>query len=306
MPGFLCNGSKRWAGKIGKFAQEHGYPCFITRSVAAVESTLADLAKNGGFTGVLGGDGTLEKFFTAVFRRDPAASLTVAPLGDGTMEQCLNWLGWKGNPLQIARKVTKAYQRGRLQTREVSLLQVEHNGETHYGFMFLVGPLVRLLAKYDRGGRSVRRACTTAIWSSSAALTGWPRKYQQLIHPAQAEITLDNHLRDDFPQPTAIIASMFSRLVFDIQPFLPTSDKPEAGKFFLILSDWSPSEIAVRIPLFHRGLVPESMHLLNHPGSELTIKAEEKFFTVDGELIENNPDKPITVTVGPTVRLVTP
>ncbi|MFH2105091.1 MAG: diacylglycerol kinase family protein [Parcubacteria group bacterium] len=274
--------------------------------MAEIEDTLTDLTRNSGFTGVVGGDGSIKEFVTAALRRDPNASLTIAPFGGGTMEQLLNWLGWKGTPPQIARQVIQAYQQGQLQTREVYLLQVKHNGKVHYGFMFLVGPLVRLLAEYDRRGRSVRQACATAVWSSLAALTGWPRGYKRLIYPAQAQITLDGYLQSNFTKPTVIIASMFDRTVLRFRPFLTEGDSPEAGNFFLILSDWSPFDLAVRVPPFHQGCVPQNSHHLNRQGSELVIKTAEKFFTVDGELIGINPDKPITVTVGPSVKLVVP
>ncbi|MBU1178202.1 hypothetical protein KJ903_03195 [Patescibacteria group bacterium] len=290
-----------------RLAQKHGCECCTTGSEYRIAEALTGLAGNGdGFAGILGGDGSIQQYLTAALRRNLAAELTVAPLGGGTMEQLLNWLGWKGTPPQIASQVIQAHQWGKLRTREVPLLQVEHDGKVHYGFMFLVGPLVRLLNKYDREGRSVWRACATAGWSSLAALTGWPRRYQRLIHPAQTEITLDGHPRDNFKSPTIVIASMFDRMVFRFRPFLPAGDSPESGKFFTILSDLSPFEIVARIPLFHQGRVPESLHLLNHPGSRLTVKTAEKFCTVDGELIPIKPGEPITITIGPTVKLVVP
>lgn len=308
MPAFLCNGDKRrWAGKIGDFAREYGYPYFITTSVDAVGGVLSDLAANGaGFTGVLGGDGTLQQYITAALRRDSTTSLTIAPLGAGTMEQARKWLGWRGTPLQVARQVTRAYQKGELRIREVPVLKVEHAGTVRYGFMFLLGPFVRLLAEYDRQGRSLRQACTTAIWSSLAALTGWPKEYKRLIHPAQVAITADGDEQPNFSRPTIVIASILSRMEFDVRPFLPSGDSLEHDRFYTILSTLPPAQVVTHIPRFRRGRVPEGERLFNRPCAEMTLRTSEKLFTLDGELFDIEPGELITVTIGPTVRLVVP
>ena len=305
MLSFLCNGEKAaWLGPVREVARRHDRPFFITEGVKEVDEAVAKIGHNGSnMVAILGGDGTAQRFITAAIRQKidlPAIAL----LGGGTMEQLRRWLGLRGSPIWMAQEVAEKEWEMCLQTREVQTLKIEHAGTTRYGFMFLVGPIVRLLDKYDRAGRGFQQALTTAGCTITSALTGLPRSHRSLLYPAKVDIKIEGN-EAGYNRVTGLITATFSRAIFGFRPFRPRGDDPGSGRFFSMITDRPPTYIVPRLPLYYWGLISGDGHLLNYPRESMVVRTfGERRFTADGELFSITPGESIKITIGPTVKLV--
>jgi len=307
----ICNGESsklKGANRLMRLANEAGVHCIITNNVGEVSGAVSEISSNGSnMVAVYGGDGTMQRVLTAAISQPELEMPIWATLGGGTMRQLYHFLGMKGNPQQVACRLIAAHQSGLpIPTREIATLRVDHNGETRYGMMFLLGPLVRLLQKYDQGGRRVHRAVITAGLSSLAAVFGRPEEYERLIQPAEAGVTIDGESQPEFNQFTGMVFSTIKRLVFGIEPFLPKDVRLEPGEFHGAVTNRPPSWIVRRLlrfhPRFRRPAVAEDRRFLNRPCHRVVLASPETILTVDGEIFPAAPEEPIIITPGPVVK----
>lgn len=324
---FLCNGEK-WdhIGPLRDLALEYGHRYVITDSIEDIGRILPEVIKSGKtkVIGILGGDGTIFQVINPLLRdMDNDKTLSCPPiaiLGGGTMNGLFRYLGGKGSPEEVARRIVRKTQRENLQTRRMPLLRIEHAGQIYFGFTFCVGPIVRLLKKYTDEQRNVGNAVWTAVGSSLASVTGWPISFKRLIYPMSASVIINDSEKCSFAETTGLLAATMPRTIFGFHPF--ASGEPDGtlqtGEFFSIISGLKSFEIIARLPyLAFCGLwqelrikIPKVLaddpRYLNRPVQSLKIDGRESFFTVDGEVIIAEPNQSIIITRGPELALVYP
>jgi hypothetical protein len=321
---FFCNGEK-WEhiGAICKIALKSGYHYYITDSVVEVSEILARIVKDKvKIVCVLGGDGTICQLVSAIFRQQELTKEEwtvpqIAVLGGGTMNNLFYILKNKGSPPKVAQKIVSGYQTNNLKINKIPLLRLEHNGKIYFGFMFVLGPIVRLLKKYTDDERSVYKAALTAGFSCLAALTKKPKSFASLIYPAKSKIIIDGKTELPFSEITGVLASTVSRTVFGFRPFLGEEEKISScfRKLYTIASGLSPKELVLKIPYlgkaqFWQKYFPslplfENRFYFNQLSSSIVITTDENFFTIDGEIFEIQKNKEIKLSFGPEIPLIT-
>lgn len=323
MIAFLCNGEK-WEhiGEIRKLALDYGFHYYITDSISEVSEVFAKVAEEKiKIICILGGDGTICQWVTPIFRNKNVSPI-IGVLGGGTMNNLKEILALKGDPLEIAQKIILAAKKNDLPAKTAPLLKVEHAGDVYFGFMFVLGPIVRLLKKYTDDKRNIVRAFLTACGASCASLFKWPKRYYDLIYSTKARVEIikgdsfDGSEIINSHKMTGILASTVKRTIFGFYPFLGPTPSKNSDKFYTIISSLVPSEIIKALPYLAYLHFWEkwkidftgrfSYEFFNRPCKSLSIETEEKIFTIDGEIFEIKKDLPIKISLGPEVSLYSP
>lgn len=288
-------------------------------SVTKLSGVLIDLVENNqvDLLMVYGGDGTLHKVVDVLLfelgrgriRRMPP----ILPLGGGTQKSLFQWLGWghglilHEKPIQIFRKaMTTSFEH--LPLRRMSPLSITFDNrdkgrsETHYGFIFIMGAINRVIELYDRSGKSVSSGLKHVALGAMASLTGFPRSHAELVHQFEA-----TQLADGKPlphrDPLAIICSVTESLLFGIEPF---AGRPGSNQFFTASYAVPAPVVAAMTPLEWRGtVIPKHPRFFNQPVFNFTIIPDkEGTFFVDGDFFHNVPGRPIEIGLGPEIALV--
>ena len=209
--------------------------------------------------------------------------------------------------------------------REVPLLRVADGQEVHYGFTFGMGPIVRILAEYERGRKGKLAAVGAAVQSLIAVWSGWPREWQPLVSLMDANVCIDGE-QVPFHRFSALLCSVTGSINLTVKPFA-RSRTPDA--FYCLAYAVSGRELILGLPLLWRGYLPIDVKSLLNPISiwkqfflsyfgkefmladpryinktahQYRIESSEKLYTVDGEVIPTN-GLAIDVEMGPRLRL---
>lgn len=295
----------------------------VTDSIEDIGPALASMGKNTRLLCIYGGDGTIQQVLEKLLskRRTPP---TLAFIGGGTMNVVAGYCGWGRKPARNFRQVVQAYKAGELLTKEVPLLEVRQGGESHLGFTFGLGPIVRVLNEYEQGRKGPVAAMQIAARSVADA---WrrPTGRANLLDPFQAEI-----LHDGEPLPYRDYALLFAnstgRLHVGVSPFLKrrTRETFHFGAYAV-----TRQEIALFLPLLARGVLPPDPRILvgsvaswkrvalalmgqgvfpsdpryvNDLAHELVVRTDEPLYTVDAEMVKST-GEPIHVSPGPYLQL---
>src|SRR5690606_12069844 len=114
----------------------------------------------------------------------------IALLGGGTMNVTARSLGMTGSPAENFRAVMRAYEADSQTWREVPLLAVSDGVRIQHGFTFGLGPLVRLLERFESGKKGMLPAARLAVRSMSSAVIGG-RNTRGLLGEARARVRCD-------------------------------------------------------------------------------------------------------------------
>jgi hypothetical protein len=291
---------------------------YFTDSVTKVSGALITLVERDKVDAlfVYGGDGTLHKVVDALIYEHGRGRISrippILPLGGGTQKSLFQWLGWGGSflhqekPIQIFRKALRSplehlpiRKRQPLQIKFVNRLKDRE--ETHYGFIFIMGSMNRVIQLYDSSGASVSSGLKHIGLATMGSITGHPRSHAELMSQFRAQQWADGKEleRDD---PLAIVCSVTESLLFGVEPFL---GHPESNQFYAASYAVPPIVGASMVPLFWRGKVPRLPRFFNQPvfSFGLTPETEDSFF-IDGDFYQNEPGKPLNVDLGPEVSLI--
>jgi diacylglycerol kinase family enzyme len=297
----------------------------VTDEIEDVREALAGLGQRVKLLCIYGGDGTIYRVINELLRQPHATPPRIALLGGGTMNVTARWCGMRGSPGDNFRQVMRAYTADRLLWREVPLLAVGHHRQTSYGFTFGIGPLVRILERYESQKKSRAQAVAMGVKSILAAVSSYPREFQDVLRELEARITLDGE-----ELPYNRFAAVFANVTGEINPLIApfVADRTRDSFHFLAYAV-SSREFAMMAPLLARaklpidprsllhpvsawraallslvgkGGLPLDPRYVNHPARQAVITTSEPHFTVDGEVFQNV-DGRFEVGLGPQLHV---
>lgn len=302
----------------------------VTDEIDDVRQAISSLGQRVKLLCVYGGDGTIQRVIDDLLRVQGDGELphqlpSLAILGGGTMNVTARWCGMRDEPGDNFRAVIRAYLADRLLFREVPLLAVTQGGETHYGFTFGAGPLIRILERYENGTKGHLAAVGLGLRSIVAALTRLPGAYRDMLEELSGTIMVD-----DQRLPYERYAAVFANVTGAINPFVePFVGERTRDSFHFLAYAVSSREFAglapllarAKLPIDPRALLRPSQNLrqllrslrgkgelpldpryVNHPARRLRLETNERHCTIDGELVPLR-DGRVDVTLGPTIRL---
>jgi hypothetical protein len=327
----LCNprAGGRWR-ELAKILDSHEARFarrIVTDDIGDIESVLSDLGQKVGLICIYGGDGTIQKIITEMYRRHGQQTAALALIGGGTMNVTSRWLGYRGTPEDNFRDVVQRYRADRLIYREVPLLEVHQGERVEYGFTYGVGPAIRVLDRYEHGSKSKISAAAMFAGTLLSAYLRWPRQYASLTDPMIGEISFDgqklpfdrwmvffcnttgtieigispfNHERTRETFHALAYASTVREIV-TLVPFLAFGKPPLDPKVLLQpTSAWRQ----LGMSYIGKGTLPLDPRYINRPASTVRIKCDEKVFTVDGEVLESD-GQDFEIKLGPVIRMAT-
>lgn len=299
----------------------------VTDEIEDVREAIAGLGKRVKLVCIYGGDGTIYRVINELLRDPTVTPPRLAFLGGGTMNVTAAWCGMGRAAGENFRQVIRAFIADRLLWREVPLVTVTQKGKTHYGFTFGLGPLVRVLERYEAGHKSRAKAVTVGVKSALAAVSRFSRDYQPVLREMDARITVDGQRL-----PYERWAALFANVTGVINPFVePFAADRTLDSFHFLAYAVSSREFAMMAPLLARGRLPIDPRSLlhpistwrqallalvgrgglqadpryvNHPARHLVIETGEAHYTIDGEVLPSI-DERFEVRLGPAVRVAT-
>lgn len=326
----ICNPSAggRWKQLAGILdsAEAKQVRRVVTDSIDDIGPALSSLSKRVKLVCIYGGDGTIQKILTEIFRalgdgdRPP-----LALVGGGTMNVTSRWCGWTGSPERNFRRVVQDYMTDKLVTREVPLLEVQQGAARELGFTFGAGTVIRILNEYEKGKKGKLGAVGLAVKSVTAAWGRFPADYLPVLEQMVAEVKVDGELLP-YNRYVGVFCNITGHVVRLVAPF---QEERKRETFYLLAYAINARELGTLLPLVIRGFIPIDPKSLIKPVSSLTsvgltyfgkgslpldpryvnrtassfeLRTDEKVFTVDGEIFESN-GEPFKVSIGPTLRL---
>jgi diacylglycerol kinase family enzyme len=299
----------------------------VTDEIEDVREAIAGLGQRVKLLCIYGGDGTIYRVINELLRHPKSTPPRLALLGGGTMNVTSAWCGMRRAAGENFRQVIRAYAADRLLWREVPLLAVTHNGQTQYGFTFGLGPLIRILDRYEQGQKGRAQAVKIGLKSAVGAVSRFPREYQDMLREMSAEVTVD-----DERLPYDRWAALFANTTGVINPFVaPFVSERTRESFHFLSYAVSSREFAVMAPLLARGRLPIDPRSLlhpistwrqallslvgrgglaidpryvNHPARHLVVESGESHYTIDGEVFPAL-HRRFDVRLGPTLHLAT-
>lgn len=340
----LCNplagGRWRALAEVLDSPEAKGVRRIVTDEIDDVAEALFGVGRRARLICIYGGDGTIYHVINALLGviagsqghrarpggAPPARLPILALLGGGTMNVTGQKCGMTGSACDNFRAVMRAYLADRLRWRDIPVLQITADGEHSYGFTFGMGPMVRLLDRYERGQKG--KVAALGIGARAIAATWSPiqTSYAGLLSEMEAAVTIDGE-QLPYRRYSAVFANTTGAIQRLVEPF--THERP-ADAFHCLAYAVSAREVASRVPLLARGVLPlDVMGMLrpgkllgrlrdgdqapglprdpryvNRPARELRVVPEEALYTVDGEVLRFPPDaEEIAVRLGPTLPL---
>lgn len=335
----LCNplagGRWRALAEVLDSPEAKGVRRIVTDEIDDVAEALFGVGRRARLICIYGGDGTIYHVINALLgvighRAPPGAPPARLPilalLGGGTMNVTGQKCGMTGSACDNFRSVMRAYLADRLRWRDLPVLQITADGEHSYGFTFGMGPMVRLLDRYERGGKGKVAALGIGARAIAATWSPFQTSYDGLLAEMEAGVTIDGE-QLPFRRYSAVFANTTGAINRMVEPF--AHERPADG-FHCLAYAVSAREVASRVPLLARGVLPLDVkgllrpskllgrlrdsedeaglprdpRYVNRPARELRVVPEEALYTVDGEVLRFPPDaEEITVRLGPTLPL---
>ncbi len=297
----------------------------VTDSINDIGPALGDIGRKTKLICIYGGDGTIQRILNRLIQLPWEEQPQLAFIGGGTMNVTASWCGMTRSPGKNFRTVINAYTSGELLLREVPLLTVQQGNVLHHGFTFGIGPIIRVLNHYELGNKGKTAAASIVLRSLLACWSKWPAEYEPVLRELEGEI-----LVDDKPLPykrySAVFCNVTGRINPGVEPFVKTRTRDTFyyGAYAVDRREFSllfPLLIRGRLPIDTKNLLkpmstwkqmtlsligkesfPVDPRYVNDIASRFEIRSQEKFYTVDGEIISSN-GEPITVTLGPSLKL---
>lgn len=298
----------------------------VTDSIDDVGPALVSLSRQAELICIYGGDGTIQRVLDALHRDDATPDLPpLAFIGGGTMNVVARWCGLTRSPRHNFRDVVRAFRRGELSTRQTPLLRVAHGAQVRYGFTFGLGPLVRILERYERGHKGKLAAVAAGLRAISAVWSARPAAWHEAVAETRAAVEIDGE-----KLPYARFAALFCSVCDEINPTVkPFARTRTADTFYCLAYAVGRREFTLALPLLWRGylpidarsllkplstwrqmalsyfgkeLVPGDPRYVNRTAKRFTVACDEEIYTVDGELFGSSGD-PFEITLGRRLRL---
>jgi diacylglycerol kinase family enzyme len=320
----ICNpqAGGRWKELAGILDSEEARHVrrIVTDSVEDIAPALEALGREAKLICIYGGDGTIQRVLDRLSPRDKDEAL-IALIGGGTMNVTATWCGFDRPPAENFRSVIRAYRNGNLLLREVPLLEVRCGQRLTRGFIFGLGPMVRVLNAYEQGTKSRRHGFMIAVKAASAAWLRFPLKYRKMLEEMEAEVLIDGE-RVGYDRFALVFANITGQLNPGVTPFVGERTR---DTFFCAAYASESREVALALPLLAKGILPidtgsllrrlapwtrgekrkglpTDPRYLNRPASRLEVTSSERMYTVDGEILTAESDR-IEVDLGLRLKL---
>ncbi len=325
----LCNprAGGRWKelADILDSDEAHGVRRIVTDSIEDVGPALADLGKKTRLLCIYGGDGTIQRIIDKLYQFPPDTPMKLAFIGGGTMNVAASWCGYTKSPGKNFRALISAHESGDILFREVPLLEVRQGKHVYHGFTFGIGPIVRIMDRYEQGRKSKLRALGLAAKSVAAAWTKWPADFKPFLQEMDGEITVDGK-RLPYDRYAAVFCNVTGMINPGVVPFVKTRkretffygayavDRREFTMMMPMLTQgrlpMDPKSLLkpvstwkqILMSLAGKGNFPVDPRYVNDIASEFEIHSPEEHYTVDGEILRST-GEPIKVTLGPMIEL---
>jgi len=292
----------------------------VTDSVEDIAPALEALGRDAKLICIYGGDGTIQRVLDRLAPREKDEA-TIALIGGGTMNVTATWCGFDRPPIDNFRAVIRAYQTGKLLLRETPLLEVRCGGRLTRGFIFGMGPVIRVLNRYEQGTKGRRQGLMIALKSMAAAWLRFPADFRELLEEMEAEVLLDGE-RLPYDRWSVVFANITGQINPGVHPFVTERTRDT----FLAAAYASESrEIALAMPLLAKGILPidtgsllrrlapwntgekrrglpTDPRYINTTAARLVVHSSERMYTVDGEILPAEADT-IEVDLGLRVKL---
>ena len=323
----LCNpqagGRWRALADVLDSVEAKGVRRIVTDEIDDVAAALSDVGQRARLLCIYGGDGTIYHVINQLLSRQGGPMPRLAFLGGGTMNVTGQLCGMSGSPGDNFRRIMRAYMTDHLLWREMPVLSVQHSGGTCYGFTFGMGPLVRILNRYEQGRKGKLAALGIGAQAIAAALGPLQLGMGGLLDQMQASVHVNGE-RVPYDRYVAVFANTTGMVQRMVAPFV----HPRArDNFHFLAYSVSVREFAFNVPKLMRGQLPldtgsllswlvdprnlmgllrgETKELpadpryVNHPAQHLRIESPEPVFTLDGEVL---PIPPLAAgtSLGPT------
>lgn len=328
----LCNpqAGGRWRALADVLDSEEakGARRIVTDDIDDVSSALAGVGRRAKLVCIYGGDGTIYHVINQLLQNPPEKLPRLAFLGGGTMNVTGRMCGMVGEPGDNFRAVMRAFMTDQLHWREVPVLKVQHANNTCYGFTFGLGPLVRLLDRYERGQKGKLAAVGVGLRAIAAAISPLRGSMGGLLDDMEATVYADDQ-QVPFRQFSAVFANTTGTIQRLVEPF---SHPRTRDTFHFLAYAIGAREMALHVPGLIRGKLPIDKRALlepqtvlrllrgskkkpaelptdpryvNHPAQRLRVKTDEPVYTLDGEILPHSPegDGMIEVSLGPALQL---
>jgi hypothetical protein len=296
----------------------------VTDEIDDLGAALATLGQRVDLLCIYGGDGTVFGVLNQLAlqgERPPRLAI----IGGGTMNVTARACGMGRSPVANFRTVMRAYLADRLTWREIPLLSIADGAQTRVGFIFSLGPIVRLLAQYELGRKGAAAAAVLAARGFGDAVLGFGGGSVSL-EELRARVRCDG-VALPYLRYAAIFCNTTGMVNPYVRPFLGERDRES---FHFLAYAASSRSVAVLAPLLARGHLPLDPHLLrspvsswrravlsylgggqlpadpryvNHPARAVSIETDEPHYTIDGEILATG-GRTLEVRLGPPVRAV--
>lgn len=351
----LCNplAGGRWRALAEVFdsAEAKGVRRIVTDEIDDVAEALAGVGRRARLICIYGGDGTIYHVINALLRTaggpadsgseadtgspgsppgSPRRLPILALLGGGTMNVTGQKCGMGGSAADNFRAVMRAYLADHLRWRDVPVIEICADGQCSYGFTFGMGPMVRLLDKYEHGKKGKLAALGVGARAIAATFSPLPTPFDDLLRELEAAVTIDGE-RLPYRRYSAVFANTTGAINRMVEPFAHEL-KDGDGTFHCLAYAVRPREVAARVPLLARGVLPLHLrelidprqHLsrllgeggegksrlprdpryVNRPARELRVVPDETLYTVDGEVLRfPGGAEEVVVRLGPSLPL---
>jgi diacylglycerol kinase family enzyme len=327
----LCNprAGGRWSvlADVLDSDEAKGVHRIVTDDLDDVREAIAGVAQRVRLLCIYGGDGTIYHVINELLRAPQAKVPRLAFIGGGTMNVTAAWCGLRRAPGENFRQVMRAYRADRLLWREVPMVAVAQKDQTRYGFTFGIGPLVRILERFESGRKSRGAAVALGLRLALSAISGLPRDLRPVLGELEAQLTVDGERL-----PHERWAAVFANVTGTINPFVePFTGERTRETFHFLGYAVSSRELALAAPLLARGHIPVDprsfLHevstwrrtllaivgkaalptdprYVNRPARQLVVETAEPHYTLDGEVLASL-DRRFDVGLGPPLHIAT-
>ena len=330
----LCNpqagGRWRALAEVLDSPEAKGVRRIVTDDIEDVREALTSVGQRAKLLCIYGGDGTIYHIINELLKNPPDGRLPpLAFLGGGTMNVTGRMYGMVASPGENFRAVMKDYLADQLVWQQVPVVKVSSGSHHSYGFTFGMGPLVRILDRYEHGQKGKLAAVGIGLRAIASAISPIASSLSGILDQMNASVIADG-VTLPHQRYIAVFANTTGAINRAIEPF---ADERTQDTFNFLAYAVSSRELAMLVTMLARGKLPLDRQLLrsptalwrqlaalatsrgqaewprdpryvNHVARSLQIRTDEPLYTLDGELLPCDPESPLDVALGPNLPLV--
>lgn len=297
-------GIKLWT--LGRRKEEVDFTEAESIIAKLADSIIATLPREIRLIITYGGDGTNFYVLNALAKYGRLELVINAPIGGGTMRRLPRLARWVGEPVANAEKALHLYAQYHYSwdwpPPSLPLLLVEWGKQSYVGFTCLTGAIVKLMQEYSRFQTTPVFAFLMSAAALGAGLAGWPSYFTRLYDQFEGVVTVGSRELAE-RQFIGTLADVMDTTIFHISPY---RQKRGEGQFFHCLAYAIGYEELVRnFPRLAIGKPPQLPRYFNELVKKLIVESAKPLdFTIDGEFFLLPPNTKLTISLGPSVRVL--